>query len=156
MDTEIKSLLKQYNRIYKSMDIVYHNYAKRVGLSDAAFWILYSVAESERAFTQRELSSEWSFPPQTVNSSLKDLAANGIITLEPLENNRKNKLIRLTDDGRALIDECVLPLMQAECDGFGALSSDECESMLSSIIKYAAELKRRVEQIGNVGSADSK
>lgn len=147
MDTEIKTILKQYNRICKSMDIVYHNYAKRVGLSDAAFWILYSVAESDRAFTQRELSSEWSFPPQTVNSSLKDLVGKGIITLEPLENNRKNKIIKLTNEGRALIDKFVLPLLQAECDGFGVLSPDECDAMISSIIKYAVELKHRVEQI---------
>lgn len=155
MGNGIKSQLKQYNQIYKSMDIVYHKYAKRVGLSDAAFWILYSVAESGREFTQRELSSEWSFPPQTVNSSLKDLVGKGIIKLEPLENNRKNKIIKLTDEGRAFIDRYVSPLIRAECDSFDALSSDECEGMLSSTVKYAAALKRCVEQIEIVETDDA-
>lgn len=41
------SHLETFNRLYKEMDTVHHNYAKRCGLSDMTYWILYSMAESD-------------------------------------------------------------------------------------------------------------
>lgn len=67
------SYLKTFNQIYKEMDIIYHDYAKTCGLSNMAYWILYSVAESNEYFTQRDFCNDWFFAPQTVNSALKDL-----------------------------------------------------------------------------------
>ena len=36
-----------YNAIYKETDAVYSGFAKRSGLSDCAFWLLYSIRDSE-------------------------------------------------------------------------------------------------------------
>lgn len=43
--------LKKYNMICKEMDIVYHTYAKKCGLSDIAYWLLYSMVECDGYFT---------------------------------------------------------------------------------------------------------
>ncbi len=89
MKEVIPTQLTAFNKIHKEMDIVYHNYAKDFGLSDTAFWILYSVSEQNGSFTQRELCNDWSFTPQTVNSALKELEKRNIITLESVPGNRK-------------------------------------------------------------------
>lgn len=136
--------LKMYNQIYKEMDIVYHNYAKSCGLSDMAYWILYSIAESDTYFTQRDFCKDWFFAPQTVNSALKDLERKGIIFLEAVSGNKKNKLIKPTEEGEKFMERYITPLIQTECESFETLSKDECELMLSTARKYVSALKEKV------------
>lgn len=143
---ETFSYLKQFNQIYKEMDIVYHEYAKRCGLSDMAYWILYSMAESDRCFTQRDFCREWFCAPQTVNSALKDLEKKHIIYLESVPGNKKNKWIKPTADGKRFMESTILPLLQNECDSFDALSPEERAAMLFATQKYVAALKSKNEE----------
>ena len=136
--------LKTYNQICKEMDILYHGYAKKCGLSDMAYWILYSMAECDGSFTQRDFCNDWFFAPQTVNSALKDLEKKGIVFLESVPGNKKNKLICLTDLGKTFMEERILPLMKIECESFETLSQEECEGMLSASKKYVSALKERI------------
>lgn len=138
------SYLKTYNKIYKEMDIVYHNYAKSCGLSDMAYWILYSIAESDEYFTQRDFCNDWFFAPQTVNSALKDLEKKDIIFLESVPGNKKNKLIKPTENGKKIIESVIIPLIETECESFEALSKEECELLLSTTKKYISVLKDKV------------
>lgn len=139
--------LKSFNQIYKEMDIVYHNYAKRCGLSDMAYWILYSMAESDTYFTQRDFCSDWFFAPQTVNSALKDLEKKDIIFLEAVSGNKKNKLIKPTPNGEKFIKDCIMPLIEAECESYETLSKEECEHMLATTKQYVSALKDKVNAL---------
>lgn len=144
---KIINYLKMYNQIYKEMDIVYHKYAKKCGLSDMAYWILYSMAENDEYFTQRDFCKEWFFAPQTVNSALKDLEKKGIIYLETVSGNKKNKLIKPTENGKKFIERYIVPLINVECASFEALSKQECELMLSTTKKYISVLKEKVSTL---------
>lgn len=137
--------LKKYNQICKEMDIVYHTYAKSCGLSDMAYWILYSIAESDKYFTQRDFCGDWFFAPQTVNSALKDLEKKDIIFLESVPGNKKNKLIKPTKNGQKFIDCVIVPLIEKECESFDSLSKEECELMLSTTQKYISILKNKIQ-----------
>lgn len=97
-----KELLKTFNKIYKEMDIIYHKYAKNCGLSDMAYWILYSMSESDCLFTQRDFCKDWFFAPQTVNSALKDLEKKNIIFLEPVPGNKKTNGLSLRNTEKNL------------------------------------------------------
>lgn len=48
MEVSTIFVLATFNRFHKKMNVLYHDYAKSVGLSDAAFWSLYSLYESVR------------------------------------------------------------------------------------------------------------
>lgn len=139
--------LKLYNQICKEMDIVYHNYAKNCGLSDMAYWILYSIAESDEYFTQRDFCNDWFFAPQTVNSALKDLERRDIIFLDTVAGNKKNKLIKPTENGKKFIERFIMPLIKTECESFETLSREECELMLSATQKYIAALTEKVNAL---------
>lgn len=139
--------LKAFNQIYKEMDIVYHNYAKNCGLSDMAYWILYSMAENDEYFTQRDFCNDWFFAPQTVNSALKDLEKKGIIYLEAVPGNKKNKLIKPTQNGTEFIERIIVPLIAAECESFESLSKKECSLMLSTTKKYISVLKDKINDL---------
>lgn len=136
--------LKTYNQICKEMDIVYHAYAKSCSLSDMAYWILYSMAESDEYFTQRDFCNDWFFAPQTVNSALKDLEKRGLIFLEASPGNKKNKLIKPTENGEKFIRSFIAPVIKAECESFEALGQNECEHMLSATKRYLSVLKGKI------------
>lgn len=144
---EIKRDLVRFNQIYKNLDVIYHNYAKSLGLSDTAFWVFYCISEHNGLFTQRDLCREWYFAPQTLNSALKDMEKHGLISLEPVAGNRKNKLLHLTCEGERIVKEAILPLIQAECESFSALDEKECEQMLSFTERYADALRRSVDSM---------
>ena len=75
-----------YNQLIKEMDDLYRVYAKNCNLSETAFWILYCIRErEEEAFTQREICEYWFYTPQTVNSALKNMTEEGLLTLRAEE-----------------------------------------------------------------------
>ena len=90
--------LEELNQLYKQMDGIYHRYARRLGLSDTAFWILYCLGEASAPLTQRELCDSWAYPPQTVNSALKGLERQGLLktgyrTVRLLDPDALEKLV---------------------------------------------------------------
>ena len=87
MENMTSDPLALFNQLYKEMDEIYHQYAKRQGISDTALWLLYSLYEDGAGYTQRELCSAWHYPPQTINSALKNLVNQGYIQLKPVEGN---------------------------------------------------------------------
>ena len=137
--------LAAFNQLYRQMDEIYHLYAKRRGISDTALWLLYSLYEEEdAAYTQRALCSDWHYPPQTVNSALKSLERQGLLVLEPVPGNQKNKRIVLTDRGRETAQKEIFPLMLAEQRAFQGLGERDGEALLSLTRHYVELLRVQV------------
>ena len=65
--------LAEYNSMIKEHENLYRQIAKRFGLSECAFWILYSLRETDVVVTQSELCFALSQPKQTINTALKKL-----------------------------------------------------------------------------------
>ena len=145
MENMTSDPLALFNQLYKEMDEIYHQYAKRQGISDTALWLLYSLYEDGAGYTQRELCSAWHYPPQTINSALKSLVNQGYIRLKPVEGNQKNKRIALTETGKELMREVIFPLIQAEKRTFQTLEKSERDTLLSLTHKYVSLLKGEVK-----------
>ena len=141
-----------YNQLIKEMDDLYRVYAKHCNLSETAFWILYCVREREKeAFTQREICEYWFYTPQTVNSALKNMTEEGLLTLRAEEGNRKNKRIYLTDKGKEIVERIVDPLMDAERRALAAIGEQETEAFLRSMKKHTELFRREVEELTRLG-----
>ena len=133
--------LEELNQLYKQMDGIYHRYARQLGLSDTAFWILYSMGEETAPLTQRELCDIWHYPPQTVNSALKGLERQGLIALVPRRGSRKDKEMVLTGPGRACVRRWIDPLMEAERRALEELGAAEREQLFSITRRYIRALE---------------
>lgn len=140
-------VLSVFNRAHKKMNVLYHSYAKKIGLSDAAFWLLYSLYENGRPCTQKNLCEAWFYAPQTINSALKSLEKKGLITLELSPENRKNKQVMFTSDGKALVKEKIVPLVQAEVRSFERLEKQECYALLEITQKHIDLLEDEINKI---------
>ena len=121
----------ELNRLYKKQTELYHAAALQCGLSDAAFWILYSLCESDDIYTQNALSETWSLPKQTVNSAISSLVRSGYICLRPIASARNSKAVVLTDEGMELCRHTVIPILEAEERALSRMSDEERRLFLS-------------------------
>ena len=136
-----------YNKLIKEMDALYRVYAKNCNLSETAFWILYCIRGREEAFTQREICEYWFYTPQTVNSALKNMTEEGLLTLRAEEGNRKNKRIYLTEKGKETAERIVVPLMDAERRALAALGEQEEEVFLQTMKKHTELFKEEITKL---------
>lgn len=149
MDLPIVFVLSGFNQSHKRMNVLYHDYAKSIGLSDAAFWLLYSVYEFGKPCTQKELCHAWFYAPQTINTAIKAMEEQGYITLELTAKSKKNKQILFTEKGKIFISEKIAPLVQAEERSFERLEKQERELLLATTQKHIELLEEEINKIEN-------
>ena len=147
MKKDYSDPLATFNQLYKEMDEIYHQYARNHGMSDTAMWLLYSLCLSDTPYTQREICSEWHYPPQTLNSALKTLERQGLIALKSVPGNQKNKLVVLTEQGNSVVQQMIAPLVAAERQSFMELQESEKEALLSLTQKYVDLLQSNIRKI---------
>lgn len=145
MEKHLTDPLAVFNQVYKEMDEIYHLYAKQHRISDTALWLMYSLYQSETAYTQREFCSDWHYPPQTINSALKNFEKQGIIELQSIPDNQKNKLIVLTQKGKDWAENIISPLILAERRSFQGMKKEEREALLVLSKKYVDLLRSEIE-----------
>src|SRR5699024_6320617 len=111
------------NRLYREMDGLYHELCVKIGLSDSAFLILYSIVETEGKCSQKEIADRCCISRKTINSSVKNLEAKEYIMLE--KRKGRDKYIVLTERGEKLIKEKIIPIMEMEERTFLEMGEEE-------------------------------
>lgn len=143
----IKHQQAQVIQCFKQMDDIFHVYAVEKGLPDTAFWILYTLCETDAPYTQNDFCEQWYYPKQTVHSAVAGLAKLGYVALAHLPGTRNKKRIQLTETGRAYCSAQIAPLLQAEQRAFGLLTAQERASYCSLIKKHLALFDREVQNL---------
>ena len=124
MDARSYQALLAYNRETKTLDDVYRNTAKRCGLGECAFWILYTLRFENTAFTQADICEFLIEPKQTVNSALKKLVAAGLLALCAGADQR-SKQILVTDEGERFCKAHVDSILEAEAAALQAMGEED-------------------------------
>ncbi len=137
----INQHLFEYNGIVKETDKLYRDVARNLGLSDSAFWILYALREATGTLTQTDIVTASCLPAQTVNSALKKLESEGIVTLRAT-NDRRKKQLSLTPAGEALAARTVDRVLELENAAVESRSVQEQQRFLGLFRKYTDALSR--------------
>lgn len=138
---KMRKWLSAYNSIFKEDNDLYHATASKYGLSECAFWILYTIRLSDKFYTQSEICEKLFLPAQTINSALKKLERDGFLELKFANNNRKSKQIHLTETGKELAEISADRLIQSEIKALSALSEDEQKTLLLLYGKFVQLLR---------------
>lgn len=134
----ISNPLKEFNRIYKKTNEIYHDIALRLGLSDSAFDILYSISELGDGCLQKDICNATCIPKQTIHSSIRQMEKSGYLTLS--SGKGRSMHITLTDLGKSLLERTIYPVMQMEGEAFHCMTDEECQQMLALFGKYIQAL----------------
>lgn len=141
-----REFLSKLNNIFRENDEIYRHAAKKSGLSDCAFWILYTLRDEGNITTQSQICSAIYLPKQTVNSAMKKLENSGYIQLLNT-NDRRSKQVSLTPKGVALAEKTVDRVIFRETDALSGMTPDEKEAFLRLFRKYTDLLNANLQKL---------
>ncbi len=98
---EIGGLMSQSVQLYAL-------WAHKKGLNYNSLAVFYGALNYQHC-TQKQISTQWSLPKQTVFSVCKQLHAQGLLDFEPAQQDKREKILTLTAKGEAfarpIVDE---------------------------------------------------
>ena len=154
MEQNSKRNLEALNQIYEMIDDIYDSYAASFQITDVELWVLYALSEHNGDYLQTDICRSWYYSLQTIHTTIKNMEKKGLITLICQQGNRKNKYIHLTETGKKLVDEIIVPLTRAEQTAISTLTEEEQAILLPLLQKQANALKAEVEKIHRPKSAN--
>jgi DNA-binding MarR family transcriptional regulator len=92
------------------------------GLTPARFDMLF-VIEREEFFSQQHLGTVLGVSGATVSRMLKSLRQLGLLYTYPDPDDRRRKLIELTEHGRAVLEEAIEAVLGSGLGGFAVAST---------------------------------
>ncbi|OFO37229.1 MarR family transcriptional regulator [Neisseria sp. HMSC075C10] len=99
--------LDQLGMRISHIDSAFDQWIKQQNTNYNTFAVLYTLA-TEGSRTQKYIGEEWSLPKQTVSSTCKTLAEQGLLTFHESEQDKRERLLSLTEQGK----ESAAPLVQ--------------------------------------------
>lgn len=147
--------LVDFDRMLNGLDRIYSEFARACGLSGCAYWMLVDTSAAGGSVAVSRLTSEWFYSKQTINSAIKTLRARGLATLEFAEGSRKNKVLRLTEEGVRFAKRYALPVQKAEQQAFEALEPWEQREIMRLVGKFSHVLNEECEVFKQQVAAES-
>ena len=108
--------------------------AKFYGLNDLETIILIHIGLMDNP-TQKDLAEKLSAPKQTVNNIIKNLEEDGLIELSKASDDKRIKILRLTDKGKKNRDERLKPITESNVRMYKKLGEEKARE-----ISYALNL----------------
>lgn len=145
MGISIKELMICINQIYKKQDDLYHEYAAHHGLSDMAFWILYSLSTTDETYTQNMLAEMWHFPKQSINSAVSTLVKAGHVRLEQMAVARNSKALKLTESGTEFCSQTILSFCEMEERALLKMNEKDRQQLINLLTEQYCLLKEEIQ-----------
>ena len=139
--TQQSKQLRRFNRLVGETDAVYHELANRLGLSDSAFQILYTL----RACPLRDICAFSGLTKQTVNSALRKLEAEGSVTTE--SSGARHKTVTLTPKGAELAEKTVAKVIEIENEILGSWPAEDLEKYIRLTEEFLVSMRARAQEV---------
>lgn len=133
---------------WRELDKLYERYARSQGLSYTSLCVLdeiWRAQASGEALTQKVIGERTFLPKQTVNSIVGAFLRNGLVELAELPQDRRAKVVRLTEPGRRFAERVIVPEGEAEDEAFSEFSESEREQLLALLGRFVAACRGRLE-----------
>lgn len=141
MEFYINAQMKRFNLLMSEIDAAYHDAALKLGMSDSAMLVLYTICSCDGECLLSDITSGAS--KQTINSALRKLEAEGIVYLEAFEGRKKK--VYLTEKGRRFAEDTVLRVIEVENEIFASWSAEEKSVYIDLTQRYLAAFKEKVK-----------
>lgn len=136
--------MKVLNALISETNAAYHEAAVKLGLSDSAVTVLYTLAVGGGVCPVSELGKS-GLSKQTANSALRKLEAEGAVVLESAGGLRKN--VRLTRSGRSLANKTVLRIIKIENEIFDSWDECDIQRYIELNRRYVEQLKEKIKDL---------
>lgn len=142
---EISASQARFNRINKKLIDIYHDASQRAGMSASMFDILYSIMEMGDGCRQKDICQACYIPKQTVHSSIRKMEEDGFLTL--VSGKGREKQICLTEKGKNITEEKIMPIIEAENKVFLQMGEQPSQIFLDLLEEYMTRLDQTMMEI---------
>ncbi len=133
------------NYLTAVLDALYHQASLRLGISDSAMRVLYTIHDQGESCPLSDIYKMCDISKQTVNSAIRKLEKEDILYLE--QHLGRTKRVVLTDKGKKYVTETAARLFEAETLAFAAWTEEEIATHIRLMEKYVDSFR---EQIGKL------
>ena len=137
--------MKRFNYLISETNAVYHEAAQKLGLSDSAMIVLYTICDRGSPCPLREICRCSGLSKQTVNSALRKLETEGAVYLKPV--SARSKSVCLTEAGQALAVRTAGKIIEIENDIFASWPRADVEKYLELAEAFLSALRERAKQL---------
>ena len=141
METKREELIKTFSVLCYELDKCYAEYAKTKNLTHSSLYILGYLFENQKPLTQKEIADIFGIHKQVVNMSIKYFLENNYIELKGAKEDRREKLITLTDLGKDFAQSVFGPLAEVENNIWNGVTDGEITLINGIMKKYSESIK---------------
>ena len=135
-----------YRKFLDEQFALYDEYAKRHGMSMKTLLVVNVLFYAKEGMTQKEICQRTFRSKQTVNLIIKNLLADGYVTAAEMPEDKRNKIVRMTDAGRAYCEKVVRHITWAEDTAMSLFTPEEQKQLIDLSRTFTKNLTRLVNQ----------
>lgn len=109
---------------------LYDEYAKRHGMLMKTLLVVNVLFYAKEGMTQTDICKRTFQSKQTVNLIIKNLLAEKYVTVTEVPKNKRNKIVQMTDAGRAYCEKVVRHITWAEDTAMSMFTPEEQKQLI--------------------------
>lgn len=145
----MQSLDRDIERYYESwfgINAAYDRWAAQNGIATNALYVLLALSTQEQPMTQRAICLRMQLSKQTVSGVIEGFAKRGYVASRPAPNDRRQKNISLTAEGRRYADTVCGALREFERRAMGELAEGQRQALVAGSECLCAALRHALER----------
>ena len=129
------------------IDSAVNQWIKKLGLSYNHFAVLYSLANApDGQCTQKQICDEWYLPKQTVFNICKEYKEKGWIEFEISPNDKREKIMRLTPDGRATAEPILQKTLSISEQAFSDFGKKKTMQLFTLMREFSETFQKHIDK----------
>lgn len=150
MNKEDKRNAFLYCKFRDEQFALYDEYAKRHGMLMKTLLVVnvlfYDSFYGKGGMTQTEICQRTFQSKQTVNLIIKNLLAESYVTVTEVPENKRNKIVQMTEAGRTYCEKVVRHITWAEDTAMSMFTAEEQKQLIDLSRTFTKNLAKLVNQ----------
>lgn len=146
MTKEDKKNAYLYCKFRDEQFALYDEYAKRHGMLMKTLLVVNVLFYAKDGMTQTEICRRTFQSKQTVNLIIKNLLADSYVTVTEMPENKRTKIVRMTEAGRAYCEKVVRHITWAEDTAMSMFTEEEQKQLIDLSRTFTKNLAMLVNQ----------
>lgn len=146
MNKEDKKNAYLYCKFRDKQFALYDEYAKRHGMLMKTLLVINVLFYAKDGMTQTEICKRTFQSKQTVNLIIKNLLSDDHVTVTEVPENKRNKIVQMTDTGRAYCEKVVRHITWAEDTAMSMFTQEEQTQLIDLSRTFTKNLTMLVNQ----------
>lgn len=143
METNFNNSLIDFNMYINQIRGSWVQLAKKFNINYHEMLLMYHLYR-HGSCTQKLICEYYLLPKQTVNNIVMDMKERAFIEMGFAENNRKEKVLMLTDAGKEYISSLVSSMNKVEENMTGKMGEENLSQLANLLIEYGNIIREEI------------